>query len=369
MLFLLYNNFKIFSLIFDYMKKFKRCVLYEKLENKKVRCFACRHRCVINENHTGICGVRANFSGDLYLIVHSKPSAYHIDPIEKKPFYHFLPSEQALSLGTVGCNFRCAWCQNHDLSQGIKEYSMFNAEKAVKFLEHNSFEGLEPERIVEDAINFGVKIIAYTYNEPTIWMEYAIDIAKLAKKEGIKNVFVSSGYESEEGLKFISRYIDAFNIDLKAFRDETYRKYIGATLDGVLKTIKEIKKKGKWLEITTLLIPDINDSIEEIEEIADFICSIDKDIPWHISRFFPHYKITNKPPTPISKLVKAREIGIEHGLRHVYLGNIIDKKYESTYCPECKNIVIEREGYFVKNYLDENGKCPYCGYKIKGVWK
>jgi len=350
-------------------RKFKKAVLYEKLNNKKVRCLACKHKCVINENFTGICGVRANLSGDLYLLVYSRPSAYHIDPIEKKPLYHFLPSENVLSLGTLGCNFRCAWCQNHELSQGIKEYSIFNANKAIDFIEQNAFEGLEPEKVVEDAVRFGVRMIAYTYNEPTIWIEYARDIAKLARKYGIKNVFISSGYESSEALRFISRYIDAFNIDLKAFRDETYRKYIGSALEGVLDTIKEIKKRRKWLEVTTLIVPGINDSIKEIKQIAKFISSLDKNIPWHISRFFPHYKMIDKSPTPISKLINAREIGMRYGLKYVYVGNIISKEYESTYCPGCKNIVIEREGYKVKSHLNEKGECPYCGYKIEGIWK
>ena len=344
----------------------KEAVLYEKLENNKVRCLACRHKCIIKDGMTGICGVRVNKGGKLYLIAHSHPSAVHLDPIEKKPFYHFLPSTYAFSLGTQGCNFRCSWCQNHDLSQSIKERAKFNAEIAINIIRKESH-FLPPEDVVKLAKQYDASTIAYTYNEPTIWSEYAKDIAVLARKEGLKNVFVSSGYESDEAIEYLKE-IDAFNIDLKAFNDKTYREHIGGELDGVLQTIKKIKRKKKWIEITTLVIPKINDSEEEIREIARFIASLDNEIPWHISRFYPHYKMTHLPPTPIETLHKAMEIGKEEGLKHVYIGNVIDEDRESTYCPKCGRKVIIRRGYSVQNKL-KDGKCPYCGYKIKGVWK
>lgn len=282
----------------------KECKLYKKTDGK-LNCTACNHRCLIQKGKTGFCGVRKNINGKLYLTVHGKIIAKHIDPIEKKPFHHFLPKTNTYSIGTVGCNFRCGFCQNYDISQSRKILG----------------EKITPDQIVKEAIKNKCKSIAYTYNEPTIFIEFVKDTAELAKNKGLKNILVTNGYETKECLNFIIPYIDAMNIDLKSFSNKFYLKNCQARLSPVLKTIKEAYKKGIWIEITTLLIPDENDSKKEIEKIAKFIASIDKNIPWHISRFFPMYKMKNKSPTEIQKLKEAEKIGKKY-LNHVYLGNI-----------------------------------------------
>jgi len=285
------------------------CILYKK-EEKNVRCLACSHKCLITEGKTGICRVRKNIDGKLYLLVYGKPAAVHVDPIEKKPLYHFLSGSKAFSIGTLGCNFKCSFCQNFDISQEWNEISG---------------ENLSPEQTVEQAIKSGCKSIAYTYNEPAIFAEYVKDISVLAKKKGLKNVWVSNGYLSKECLEFMTKpekLIDAINIDLKSFNEKFYNRLCKAKLQPVLKCIKEVHNAGIHLEITTLVIPKENDSEKEFEKIAEFIASIDKNIPWHISRFFPMYKIQDKEITSLEILKKAEKIGKEKGLKYVYLGNV-----------------------------------------------
>jgi len=267
--------------------------LYKKLDGNKVRCLACAHYCVIQEGKTGICGVRENIGGELQLLVYGKPAAIQVDPIEKKPLYHFMPGTKILSLGTFGCNFRCGFC--HDWL---------------------------PERIVSYAVEHKIPSIAYTYNEPTIFVEYAYDIMVLAKEKGLKNVFVSNGYESKETLDYIGPYLDAINIDLKSFSNGFYQKNCGAKLQPVLDTIRRVHKMKIWQEITTLVIPGENDVEEELKQIADFIVSVDPGIPWHLSRFHPDYKMMNKGVTSYESLVRVREIGLAAGLKYVYLGNV-----------------------------------------------
>ncbi|MEO2154459.1 MAG: AmmeMemoRadiSam system radical SAM enzyme [Nanoarchaeota archaeon] len=346
--------------------KDKKAELFEKISDKTIKCLACKHYCQILEGKTGICGVRANFDNELFLLVKNRPSAIAIDPIEKKPLYHFKPGTRVYSIGTLGCNFRCLWCQNWQLSQTVKEFSGFDAEKALAFVLTNS-EELKPEEAVNEALATNSQGIAYTYNEPTIFVEYAKEIAALAKEKGLFNVFVSSGYESDETLKYLNGLIDAFNVDLKAYGNKTYLKYTGAMYDKILDTIEKLYKKGVWLEITTLVIPKVNDDEESLKNIASFIASLDVNIPWHITRFHPDYKMLNVPPTPIETLLKAKKIGEKEGLNFIYIGNVPNKEFNSTYCPNCGNLVIEREFFLVKNYL-ENGRCPYCGFKIPGVW-
>jgi pyruvate formate lyase activating enzyme len=287
----------------------RECDLYKKEERKKgdksVRCLACSHNCLIANNRVGICGVRKNTGGKLFLLVYGKVVAEHVDSIEKKPLYHFLPGSAAYSIGTIGCNFRCGFCQNFDISQ-LKEV-VGNEEK--------------PEEIVERAIKTKCKSIAYTYNEPTIFVEFVKDIAKIAKKKGLKNILVTNGYESKECMKYLKGHVDAMNIDLKSFSDDFYKRSCGATLKPVLETIKLAHKMKIHVEITTLLIPGENDSEDEIEKIAKFIASVDKNIPWHISRFFPMYKMTNKGPTDIESLRLAEKIGKKY-LKHVHVGNV-----------------------------------------------
>ncbi len=328
----------------------KEALFYEKVEDD-VRCRLCPHNCFIKPNMRGVCGVRENINGKLYSLVYGKSVSANIDPIEKKPLFHFLPGTKAFSIATVGCNFRCLFCQNFDISQAPKpKKPIFGHE-------------LLPEDVVGLAKRYGCSSIAYTYTEPTVFYEYALETARLARKEGIKNLWISNGYINQEPLEEISKYLDAGNIDLKG-SDKFYREIAGGRLEPVLDTIRTLKKKGIWTEVTTLLIPGHNDSVEDLKNIAEFISSI--GAPWHISRFFPMYKMLDVPPTPLSSLEKAVEIGREKGIKYIYVGNVPEN--EDTVCPKCGFHVIERVGYQVVNHLD-HGKCPKCGYKIEGVFE
>lgn len=284
--------------------------LYEKFGKGAIRCLACANKCVLPEGKTGICRVRKNDGGELNLLVNGKVVAEHVDPIEKKPLYHFLPGTKVYSISCVGCNFRCAWCQNFDISQATEIIGRSRT----------------PSEIVESALRHGCESIAYTYTEPTIWAEFVYEVSKLAKKNSLKNVWVTNGYFSKECLKLFAKekLIDAMNIDLKSFREEVYRKYCGARLAPVLDSMKRVVEQKIHLEITTLLIPGINDSEKELKEIARFIFSLDGkgEVPWHISRFFPMYKMLDRPITPLKTLKKAEEIGRKVGLKYIYIGNV-----------------------------------------------
>lgn len=327
--------------------------------NGKVLCKACRQRCILENGEYGKCGVRVNLDGTLYLTVYGSVAAYNIDPIEKKPLYHFLPGTYSLSVGTVGCNFSCMFCQNWGISQypQTHNYETFG-------------DSMMPEELVYLAKVNKTPSISYTYNEPVIFFEFAYDTMKLAHEEGIKNVFVTSGYETEDVIDTSLPYLSAMNIDLKSFSDKFYREVCGARLKPVLDTIGYVKKMGIWVEVTTLIIPGLNDSEEELRDIARFVKSLSKDTPWHVSRFFPAYRMTNLPPTPVEKLKRAYEVGREEGLEYVYVGNYPASDLESTYCPSCGYKVIERRGYLgerVKNNLLED-RCPKCKTKIAGVF-
>jgi len=340
-----------------------KATLYEKLKNKEVKCFACNHGCLVSERKTGICGVRKNLKGELYLMVYNKPIAVNIDPIEKKPLFHFLSGQRAFSLGTIGCNFGCEFCQNWDISQLSKKPEV----DILKILEET--QEWSAERIIDYCLSNNLQIIAYTYNEPTIWTEYALEIMKLARKNGIKNVWVSNGFFSDKTLKEISPYLDAINIDLKSFSEKFYNKICKAKLEPVKNNIKKVYDLGIWEEITTLIIPTLNDSEKELTQAAKFLASISKDLVWHISAFYPAYKITNLPSTPQETLIKAYQIGKSVGLNYVYTGNIPDENYESTYCPQCGEKLIERWGIeMIQNKL-KDGKCFECGVKIPGRWQ
>lgn len=335
--------------------------LSRELKNGKVMCEACSQACVLSEGEYGICGVRRVENGELRLLVYGLAAAVNVDPVEKKPMFHFLPKSRAFSLGTVGCNFSCKFCQNHDISQYPKEH-------------HHEIVGqeLSPKRIVELAIENGCDSIAYTYNEPIVFFEYTYDIAKLANEKGLKNIYVTSGYETHKAIDLLEPYIDGMNIDIKSFSDEFYKEICGARLKPVLEAVKYAHEKGIWIEITTLLIPGKNDSDEEIRSIAKFIAELDTSIPWHLSAFHPTYKMLEVSRTPESTLLRAYKIGQEEGLKYLYIGNVDNEDFESTYCPSCKKRVIERSGnigQFVSNNLDENGICPYCSYELQGVWK
>lgn len=346
----------------------KKALLFKKLENKLVQCLACRHRCQIKPNKTGLCGVRKNIHGELFLLVYGQAAAAHVDPIEKKPLYHFLPRANAFSIGTLGCNFGCLFCQNWDISQATKTMSASQTEQAqISSLEEYG-QNLPPEEIVKYAKKNKIPIIAYTYNEPTIFVEYAYDTAKLANQNKIKNVFVSNGYESDESLELMSPYLDALNIDLKSFSDDFYKKTCKARLQPVLKTIKKVKQLGIWQEITTLLIPGMNDSEKELKELTKFIVSVDADIPWHISAFHPDYKMTEAAETPHETLLNAYELGKKAGLKFIYAGNVYDPVHSTTFCPNCGEKLIERAGFKAKILNFKHGICLKCKEKIPGVW-
>ncbi|MBC7130355.1 AmmeMemoRadiSam system radical SAM enzyme [Candidatus Bathyarchaeota archaeon] len=332
----------------------REAMFYRRL-NSAVQCFLCNHRCRVEDGGRGLCGVRENQGGTLYSLVFGKIAAVAVDPIEKKPLFHFLPGSTAYSIATVGCNFSCLNCQNYDISQFPKP------KKPVIGRD------VPPEEIVEEAKKHGCRSIAYTYTEPTIFFEYAYEIAKIAKKKGLRNIFVSNGYIGEEALEAIAPYLDADNIDLKSFSDQFYRKVCGARLEPVLETIRRHKELGIWIEVTTLVIPNLNDSEENLRKIAEFLAALDENIPWHVSRFYPAYMLPDLYPTPIETLDKARKIGLEVGLKHVYQGNVPGEG-ENTYCPSCGRLLIRRFGYqvFINNI--EDSSCPYCGAHISGVW-
>jgi len=332
----------------------KEADLYEKLEANKVHCFLCSHHCIISDGKFGVCNVRENRGGILYTQSYGRLVAQHIDPIEKKPLYHFLPGSSSFSIAAMGCNFQCGFCQNWQISQ-VKE---------AKSLGVNPQE-VEPEEVVKQAKRSGSKSVSYTYTEPTIFFEYAYAIGQLAKEEGLYNVFVTNGYMTEEMIHKIHPYLDAANIDLKSFSDDYYRKLCKGRLAPVLKSIETLKKLNIWVEVTTLVLPGQNDSEEELGKIAGFLASVDLSIPWHISRFYPQYKMDNLESTPIKTLDRAYEIGKGAGLRYIYLGNV--GRGNNTYCDKCGKLLIERLGFSIKHYKLREGRCPDCQTSIDGV--
>ncbi len=290
----------------------KEALLYKKLDNNKVQCGVCNHRCVINVDKRGICGVRENQGGKLYSLVYGKAISEQVDPIEKKPLYHFLTGTETLSFATVGCNFKCLHCQNADISQFSKEDDFIVAGN-----------DLPPEQIVQDALNNNCPSISYTYTEPTIFLEYALDTMKLAKKKNLKNIWVTNGYFTEETFNLIKNYLDAVNVDLKFFDEKIYQRICGAKLEPILDNLIRLKKAKIHLEITTLIIPGLTDTDDQLERIAQFIAEeLGTDTPWHLSRFFPYYQALNKPMTPEETIREAVEIGKDAGLEYVYAGNL-----------------------------------------------
>lgn len=351
----------------------KEAMFYDKLEKLKVRCFLCERRCIILDGKCGICRVRENIGGKLYSLVYGKIVSMNIDPIEKKPLFHFYPASTSFSIATAGCNFRCKHCQNYDISQypkgsyklRVKSDELKNKEDSEPRTPNSELhtiprEDVTPEQIVDAAERAGCKSISYTYTEPTIFFEFAYDCARLAHKRGIKNVFVSNGYTSPEAIKTIAPFLDGNNIDLKG-DDEFYKKICGARLQPVLDTIKLMKELNVWVEVTTLIIPSYNDSEESLSSIIDFIRSVDPAIPWHVTQFYPTYKLLDQPRTPIKTLRSVREKGLKKGLKYVYEG--------STYCPNCDELLIERFGFQVKQNNIKDGYCFKCNTVIEGVWE
>jgi len=335
----------------------KEAYLYESMENERVRCGLCAHRCIIKPGAKGICGVRQNVEGKLYTLVYDKVIARHVDPIEKKPLFHFLPGTLSYSIATVGCNFHCQFCQNADISQMPSDLNRIMGEN------------ITPRDIVADAERSGCATIAYTYTEPTIYFELAKDTAEIASSRGIKNVFVTNGYMTKECLEEIHPHLHAANVDLKAFSDKFYKEMCKARLQPVLDTISTMKSQGVWVEVTTLIIPGKNDSPEELRDIAKFLVELDPGIPWHVSRFHPTYRLTDAPPTPPRTVRMAREIGYETGLRYVYTGNLPGDEGEHTKCHNCGAPLIDRFGFYVRNNKIDNNACPSCGELIPGVWE
>jgi len=323
----------------------KEALYYDNLESGKVKCRLCPHNCTIEEGKFGICKTRTAQGCKLYTTIYGEVSAIAMDPIEKKPLYHFFPGSSILSIGTVGCSFKCQFCQNYHISQNPNYPTDFYS----------------PEEIAELALNKSSIGVAYTYSEPLIWYEYVYDTGIEARKRGLKNVFVTNGYINQEPLLELLKYADAFNIDLKSFNKDFYRKIIGGKLEPVLETIKEISRHPEIdLEVTTLVIPGYNDSDKEMEEITDFLASLNKDIPYHLSAYYPAYKF-KAPPTPVETLERLKEIA-ERKLNYVYLGNVAGPT--NTYCPECGALLIERHGYYTRVVDLKGDKCGKCGAKI-----
>jgi len=335
----------------------KRAVLWEPSgEDKKVRCKLCNWRCVIDDGKLGRCAVRQNVNGTLYSLTYDKVCSANPDPIEKKPLFHFQPGSRSFSVATMGCNFRCEFCQNWQISQAAIEDGRISGEP------------IAPEHIVEAAVRSGCRSIAYTYTEPTVFMELCDDSGRLGKKRGLANVFVSNGYMTREAIDFAGDWLDGINVDLKAFSEDYYSRFCRARLQPVLETISYIAKETNiWLEITTLLLPGQNDSDDELKNLAEFIVNkAGVDVPWHISRFHPQYKYLDSIPTPIDSLERAFDIGKTAGLRYVYLGNVPGSESESTFCYNCGRMLIERIGYRIATNEVKDSKCPDCGSEIAG---
>jgi pyruvate formate lyase activating enzyme len=334
----------------------KEALLFNSETENAVTCNLCAHRCYIPEGREGICKVRENRAGVLYTLVYDRVISANIDPVEKKPLFHFLPGSEVFSIATVGCNFHCRYCQNWEISQ-------------LPRLRAGAVPGekITPPEIIESALEAGCKSIAYTYTEPTIFFELAYDTAKLAVGAGLKNIFVTNGYMTPEALRLIAPCLHAVNIDLKGFDDKRHRRMSGAKLQPVLDSIRLAKELGIWLEVTTLVVPAHNDSDDELRQIALFLKDVDCDIPWHLSAFFPAYKMMEVDPTDRETLLRAWQIGKDAGLRHVYCGNL-PALHEDTICPHCNKCLIQRIGFAVASNRLEQGRCPSCHTVIRGLW-
>ncbi len=331
----------------------KEAMLYEAAEGGRVSCRLCAHRCLIADSKFGVCGVRQNRGGKLMTHVYGEVIAAHVDPIEKKPLFHFLPGTKSFSMATIGCNFHCGFCQNWQISQTGKKKTEFGGQ------------ALSPEEAVDLAESQNCRSVSYTYTEPTIFFEYAYDTARLAKKKGLSNVFVTNGFMTAEALEALKGILDAANVDLKSFRDETYRQVCGGRLQPVLDSIALMKTLGIWVEVTTLIVPGMNDGPDELSAIARFLAGVDPNLPWHISRFHSDYRYTDVPPTPVETLRLAFERGREAGLNYIYIGNVGGES-EDTLCPACGTALVRRRGFSVSENKVRDSSCPQCGARIAG---
>lgn len=331
-----------------------------------VVCKLCPHGCSLKERKWGLCGVREAVGGTLVTHVYGAVCSSAVDPIEKKPLFHFLPGSWAFSYATPGCNLACRFCQNWTISQ--VERGQRNAGTRLSVLQLASATKVQPERLVEEAVAQGCEVVAHTYTEPTVFYEYAYDVARLANERGLKNVFVTNGFINEEPLVRAAKYIQGANIDLKSFSDSTYRTWCRGRLQPVLDTIVAMHRLGIWVEVTTLVVPGVNDSLSELNEIARFLASVSVSIPWHVSRFYPQYQVTDRGPTPEASIRDALRVGREAGLEYVYAGNIRIEGAEDTRCPRCNTTLVKRRGYFIDYNRVSDGRCPDCGFPIAGVW-
>jgi pyruvate formate lyase activating enzyme len=332
-------------------------MLYEKLDGEKVRCGLCGHQCVILGGKYGLCRVRQNVAGELRSLTYGTLVALNVDPIEKKPFFHYLPGTKSLSIAAPGCNFQCEFCQNWQISQSPRADSEVRGQ------------AVSPEQVVSGAIAHDCASISYTYTEPTVFFEMAYDTARLARARGLGNTFVSNGYMTREAVDMIAPYLDAINVDLKAFSDETYKRVMKARLEPVLTALRALVAAGVWVEVTTLVVPGMNDSPQELRDIAGFIAKdLGTSVPWHVSRFHGDYKMADVRATPIETMELACRIGREAGLRFVYSGNLAGHADESTHCPNCRELLIDRQGYFVRGVYLRDGRCPKCNEAIEGIW-
>jgi len=329
---------------------------YEKLPGKKIKCTLCPKDCVVGDRERGFCGARENRDGTYYTLVWGQVVALNIDPIEKKPFFHFLPGDRAFSIATAGCNMDCKDCQNWEISQARPE----QIERVYV---------MPPKDVVSSAVKYHAPIIAYTYSEPVIFYEFMLETAYEGHKQGVKSVMVSNGYIHEKPMREVCKHLDAVKIDLKGFNEEFYKKYCVAELRPVLDTIKLVHSLGKWLELVYLVVPTLNDDAAQIKSMCRWLVkAIGLDVPIHFSRFTPQYQLKNLPPTPLQTLERCHAIAREAGMRYVYVGNVPGHKYENTFCPGCGKIVVARRWYEVVGVHLKNGKCKHCGHNIPGVW-
>lgn len=359
----------------EVMAPLREASFYDRQPDGRVHCTLCPHDCRIAEGSRGACAVRYNEGGVLYTLVYDRLVASTLEPIEKKPFFHFKPGSRAYSIATVGCNLQCAFCQNWETAQWPREelprrLAGDRAQAAIPLeaLAHVvPGRAVSPKAIVDAAVQAGAASIAYTFTEPTIYFELAYDTAVIARRRGLKNLFVTNGYISEPALRTIAGVLDGANIDLKFFRDASYRRIARASLQPVLNAIRMYRALGVWVEVTTLVIPGVNDSDSELQQIAEFIRSVGPEIPWHVSQFYPTHRMLDRPETPVATLRRARELGVAAGLQYVYEGNVPGAGYEHTMCPACRTVVVERRGFEVRENRIKDGRCPACETPIDGV--
>ena len=339
------------------MSEHHDAMLWDTRDDQSVRCRLCGQDCTIPPGRYGACRVRLNEGGRLVSTNYDSVVAMSVDPIEKKPLFHFLPASKSLSIAAAGCNFQCNFCQNWRISQAPRGDSPVIGQ------------AVEPGQIVSAAVERRCASISYTYTEPTVFFELAYETARLAHSAGVRNCFVSNGFMTPQAVETISPHLDAINVDLKAFSDETYRRVMKASLAPVLECLKSIAGEGIWLEVTTLVVPGMNDSLDELRAIAQFIASdLGTHVPWHVSRFHGDYNMTDAPPTPLATLEAACTLGQAEGLKYVYCGNVHGSRGESTFCDACGAMVIERNGFTIVGMHLQNGACPKCGRKIDGIW-